>query len=59
MKWMAGDVGENREEVAGENGLDGVGGGFVGFLGFSRPMSSWMRSTVKLIDSRPMLVSRL
>ena len=64
VKWMLGDRGENREGgwVAGVNGLgcgNGVGGGFAGPLDFSRPMSSCTRSIDKLIDSRPMLVSRL
>lgn len=62
MNWMLGDMGENREGDEGEGGVGcggGVEGGFVDFLGFSRPMSSCARSTVKLIDSRPMLTSRL
>ena len=62
MNWVLGDVGEGRGGVARGNGFgcgDGVGEVFVGFLDFSRPMSSCTRSTVKLIDSRPMLISRL
>jgi len=62
MKWVLGEVGGDRGGVARGNGLgfgDRVGGVFVGFLDFSLPMSSCTRSTVKLIDSRPMLISRL
>jgi len=59
MKLMVGDTGENREGDVGTNELGGVGGDFAGSLGFSRPTSSRTRSTVKLMDSRPMLVSRL
>lgn len=58
MKWMLGDIG-NGEEIVGENELGGVAGGLVDFLGFSRLTSSRMRSTVKLIDSRPIVVSKL
>ena len=62
MNWMLGDMGENREGVAGENGLGcggEIGGDVAGFLGFSRLMSSCTRLTERLIDSRPMLISRL
>lgn len=55
-------MGENMEGVVGINGLDcgdGVGGGFAGFLDLSRPISCCRRSTVRLIDSKPMLISRL
>lgn len=59
MKWILGDAREDREGVAGVNGLGGVKGDFMGFLDFNRPMSSCTRLTVKLIDSRPTLISRL
>ena len=58
MKWMLGDMG-NGEEIVGDNELGGVAGGLVAFFGFSRLTSSRMRSTVKLIDSRPIVVSKL
>jgi len=59
MKLMDGDTGENREGDVGINELGGVEGDFAGPPGFSRPTSSRTRSMVRLIDSRPMLASRL
>jgi len=59
MKLMDGDTGENREGDVGINEPGGVEGDFSGSLGFRRLMSSRTRSTVRLIDSMPMLVSRL
>ena len=62
MNWRLEDIEENREGVVGINGLgcdDGGGGERVESLGFNRLKSSCTRSTVRLIDSRPMLISRL